>query len=95
MTVSEPIRCALVAKPTEAERHKRRCCDTWLWSIALLAVLLLIAIAFYYTEGNSVTIKHVSSLAPQSPCALEPRSLLALIHDPIEGIPVWRSTSTK
>ena len=32
--------------------------------IALLAVLLLIAIALYYTEGNSVTIEHVSSLAP-------------------------------
>jgi len=33
--------------------------------IALLAVLLLIAIAFYYTEGNSVIIKHLSSLAPR------------------------------
>jgi hypothetical protein len=32
--------------------------------IALLAVLLLIAIALYYTEGNSVTVKHVSSLVP-------------------------------
>jgi hypothetical protein len=33
--------------------------------IALLAVLLLISIALYYTQGNSVTIEHVSSLAPQ------------------------------
>jgi hypothetical protein len=24
----------------------------------------LIAIAFYYTQGNSVTVKHVSSLPP-------------------------------
>jgi hypothetical protein len=31
--------------------------------IALLAVLLLIAIAFYYIEGNSVTVKHINSLA--------------------------------
>jgi hypothetical protein len=26
-------------------------------------VLLLIAIAFYYTEGNSVTVKRINSLA--------------------------------
>ena len=32
--------------------------------VALLAVVLLIAIALYYTHGNSVTIEHVSSLAP-------------------------------
>ena len=32
--------------------------------IAIIAVVLLIAIALYYTEGNSVTIKQVSSLAP-------------------------------
>ena len=33
--------------------------------IALVAVILLIAIALYYTQGNSVTIEHVSALAPQ------------------------------
>jgi hypothetical protein len=33
--------------------------------IALVAVSLLIAIALYYTQGNSVTIEHISSLAPQ------------------------------
>jgi hypothetical protein len=27
-------------------------------------VVLLIAIALYYTQGNSVSIEHVSSLAP-------------------------------
>ncbi len=93
--VSEPIKCALVVKPTEAQRHKQEMLRYLVVVIALLAVLLLIAIALYYTEGNSVTVKHVLSLAPQFPCALELRSLLALIHDPIEGIPVWRSTSTK
>jgi hypothetical protein len=33
-------------------------------AVALLAVLLLIAIAFYYTQGNSLTVKHVSTLPP-------------------------------
>ena len=62
--VGEPIRCAVVAKPTEAQRHKNAMLRYLVVGIALLAVLLLIAIAFYYTEGNSVTVKHVSSLAP-------------------------------
>ena len=62
--VSEPIRCAVVVKPTEAQRYKKEMLRYVVVAIALLAVLLLIAIAFYYTEGNSVTIKQVSSLAP-------------------------------
>ena len=62
--VGEPIRCA-VLKPTEAQRHKKEMLRHVVVVIAMLAVLLLIAIAFYYTEGNSVTIKHLSSsLAP-------------------------------
>jgi hypothetical protein len=60
--VGEPIRCAVVMKPTEAEKHKKEMLRHVVVVIALLAVLLLIAIAFYYTAGNSVTIKHVSSL---------------------------------
>jgi formate hydrogenlyase subunit 3/multisubunit Na+/H+ antiporter MnhD subunit len=62
--VSEPIRCAVVVKPTEAQRYKKEMLRYVVLGIALLAVLLLIAIALYYTEGNSVTIKQVSSLAP-------------------------------
>jgi hypothetical protein len=62
--VGEPIRCAVVLKPTEAQRHKQEMLRHIVVVIAMLAVLLLIAIAFYYTEGNSVTIKHLSSLAP-------------------------------
>ncbi len=62
--VSEPIRCALVAKPTEAQRHKKELLRYLVVVTAMLAVLLLVAIALYYTEGNSVTVKHVSSLAP-------------------------------
>ena len=62
--MNEPIKCALVFKPTEAERHNREMVRHLVLVIALLAVLLLIAIAFYYTEGNSVTVKHVSSLPP-------------------------------
>jgi formate hydrogenlyase subunit 3/multisubunit Na+/H+ antiporter MnhD subunit len=58
--VSEPIRCALVVKPTEAQRQKKEMLRYLVVVTALLAVLLLVAIALYYTEGNSVTIKHVS-----------------------------------
>ena len=61
--VGEPIKCAAVLKPTDAERQKREMVRHFVVVIALLAVLLLIAIAFYYTEGNSVTVKRVNSLA--------------------------------
>jgi len=61
--VGEPIKCAVVFKPTEAQRHKRAVVRHFVVVIALLAVLLLIAIAFYYIEGNSVTVKHINSLA--------------------------------
>ena len=63
-SVSEPIRCAVVVKPTEAQRYKKEMLRYVVVGIALLAVLLLIAIAFYYTQGSSVTVKHVSSLRP-------------------------------
>jgi hypothetical protein len=61
--MGEPIKCAVVLKPTEAERHNRNMVRHFVVVIALLAVLLLIAIAFYYTEGNSVTVKRINSLA--------------------------------
>jgi hypothetical protein len=61
--VGEPIKCAVVFKPTEAERHNREMVRHFVVVIALLAVLLLIAIAFYYIDGNSVTVKHINSLA--------------------------------
>ena len=60
--VGEPIKCAVV-KPTKAERQKREIVRHLVVVIALLAVLLLIAIAFYYTDGNSVTVKRINSLA--------------------------------
>ena len=63
--VSEPIRCAVVLKRTEAQRYKKVVLLRYaVVGIAIIAVILLIAIALYYTEGNSVTIKQVSSLAP-------------------------------
>jgi hypothetical protein len=65
--MSDPIKCAVVVKPTRASRHKREMLRYLVLVIALLAVVLLIAIALYYTQGNSVTIEHVSSLA--APCA--------------------------
>ena len=61
--VGEPIKCAAIFKPTKAERHQREMVRHFVVVIALLAVLLLIAIAFYYTEGNSVTVKRINSLA--------------------------------
>ena len=61
--MGQPIKCAVVFKPTEAQRHKRAVVRHFVVVIALLAVLLLIAIAFYYIEGNSVTVKHINSLA--------------------------------
>ena len=61
--MGEPIKCAAVFKPTRAERHKREMVRHLVVVIALLAVLLLVAIAFYYTEGNSVTVKRINSLA--------------------------------
>jgi hypothetical protein len=61
--LNEPIKCALVFKPTEAERHNREMVRHLVLVIALLAVLLLVAIAFYYTQGNSVAVKHINSLA--------------------------------
>ena len=46
----EPIRCAVVARPN----HPNEMLRYVLVVIALLAVGLLIAIALYYTQGNSV-----------------------------------------
>jgi hypothetical protein len=63
-SMGEPIKCALVTKPSEAERHKSEMLRYAVVAVAILAVLLLIAIAFYYTQGNSITVKHVSSLPP-------------------------------
>jgi hypothetical protein len=62
--MGDSIKCALVTKPSEAERHKSEMLRYAVVAVACLAVLLLIAIAFYYTQGNSLTVKHVSSLRP-------------------------------
>lgn len=62
--MGEPIRCALVSKPSEAQRHTYEVMRYLVVLVAILAVLLLIAIAFYYTQGNSMAVKHVSSLRP-------------------------------
>jgi hypothetical protein len=62
--VSEPIRCAVAVKPTQAQRHKREILRYFVLVIAMVAVSLLIAIALYYTQGRSVPIEHISSLAP-------------------------------
>jgi hypothetical protein len=64
--VSEPIRCAVVEKPSEAQKHKTEVVRYFVLVIALAAVFLLIAIALYYMQAKSVTIEHASSLACSS-----------------------------
>ncbi len=59
----EPMRCAVVVKPTQAEKHTREMLRYLVLVIALLAVLVLITIVLYYTHASSVPIEHVSSLA--------------------------------
>ena len=61
--VSEPIRCAVVVKPSEAQKHKTEVVRYFVLMIALVAVFLLVAIALYYMQAKSVTIEHASSLA--------------------------------
>jgi hypothetical protein len=61
--VSEPIRCAMVVKPSEAHKHKTEVVRYFVLVIALVAVFLLVAIALYYMQAKSVTIEHASSLA--------------------------------
>ncbi len=59
---AEPI--DRVAKPMQIQRHRKEMLRYLVLVIALLAVMLLISIALYYTQGNSVTIEHISKLAP-------------------------------
>lgn len=61
--VSEPIRCAVVVRPSEAQKHKTEVVRYFVLAIALVAVFLLVAIALYYMQAKSVTIEHASSLA--------------------------------
>jgi hypothetical protein len=60
----EPIHCAVVARPTEAEKHKRKLLRNFVLAIAVVAVFLLISIALYYTHGRTIMLVHVSALSP-------------------------------
>jgi hypothetical protein len=71
--VSEPIRCALFAGPSRARKHQNQLLQYGVLVFAWLAVVLLIAIAVYYTRGNSLVIRHISSLAPHS-MEMDPRA---------------------
>jgi hypothetical protein len=64
--LSERIRCAVVVRPSDAEKHKTEMVRYFVLVIALVAVFLLIAIAVYYMQAKSVTIEHASSLASSS-----------------------------
>ncbi len=63
--VAESLRCAAVDKPAQARRHKKEMLRYLILVAALIAVVLLISIALYYTQGNSVTIEHSRVLVPQ------------------------------
>jgi ABC-type phosphate transport system permease subunit len=56
--VAESLRCGAVDKPAQARRHKKEMLRYLILVCALVAVILLISIALYYTQGNSVTIEH-------------------------------------
>jgi hypothetical protein len=62
----ESIRCALVSRPAEAQMQKRAILRYFVIGVALVAVVFLMAIALYYTQGNAVTIHHVGLLAPHA-----------------------------
>ncbi len=62
--VAESLRCAAVDRPAQARRQKQEWLRFLLLVAALIAVVLLISIALYYTQGNSVTVQHISALAP-------------------------------
>jgi type VI protein secretion system component VasK len=61
----DPLGCAQIATPAHITRHRKDMLRYLILVIVLLAVLVLIAVVLYYTQGNSVTIEHVSALAPQ------------------------------
>ena len=60
--VAESLRCAALDKTDQARRHKKEMLRYLVLVAALVAVVLLISIALYYTQGNSVMIEHLSSL---------------------------------
>jgi hypothetical protein len=54
-----------VFRPGAGEKHKRDLLRYLVLAIAFVAVVLLIAIALYYTQRDSIHVQHVNSLAPQ------------------------------
>jgi hypothetical protein len=60
--VFEAIRCASVDRKVRAQKHKKEMLRYLVLVIALVAIIILMSIALYYTRGNSVSIEHVSSL---------------------------------
>ena len=76
--VGQPIRCAVVVKPTEAQRYKKEMLRYVVVAIALLAVLLLIAIAGTVAAASALllrkvpTLKGETSMSISEPVALTP-----------------------
>ncbi len=62
--MSEPIKCALVFHPTRAQKHRHELLRYLVLLVAFVAVVLLLAIALYYTQGNAIHVQHVSYNQP-------------------------------
>jgi ABC-type phosphate transport system permease subunit len=54
-----------VFRPGTGEKNKKDYFRYLVLAIAFIAVVLLIAIALYYTQGSSIHFQHTSSLLPK------------------------------
>jgi hypothetical protein len=69
----EPIKCASSQQPT-TQKHTNEVVRYLLVSVAVAAVLFLVATALYYSNGSAVIVKHVRMHPP----------LMHLVH-PVKG----------
>jgi hypothetical protein len=60
----DSIRSVSIEHSSKNKRHTKEMLRYLVLVVALVAVIILISIALYYTQGNSVTIEHVRAFAP-------------------------------
>ncbi|MGC2400040.1 MAG: hypothetical protein WA510_09675 [Acidobacteriaceae bacterium] len=63
----EPIKCAPLSRPTEAQKKIREQVQCLVVVAAIVAVFLLVASAFHYSDGHPAVVKHVRLLTPHVP----------------------------
>jgi hypothetical protein len=63
----QPIKCAPLSGPTVAQRQITALVQCLVVAVAIVAVLLLMASAFYYTGAKTMAARHVHLLAPHIP----------------------------